>query len=61
LALGGSLSSITTMVVALPFREERPARVTARRSACDPTGELRALLAADVSPLTRPSRGMLLD
>jgi len=49
------------MVVALPFREERPARVTARRSACDPTGELRALLAADVSPLTRPSRGMLLD
>jgi hypothetical protein len=50
-----------TIVVALPFRDDRPARVTARRSACEPEGEVRVLLAADARSLTRPSRGTVLD
>jgi hypothetical protein len=61
LAAGTSLSSIMTMVVALPFRAERPARVICRRSAWEPTGELRVLLVADARPLTRPSRIAVLD
>lgn len=60
-AVGASLSSMMTIVVALPFRADRPARVTARRSACELEGELRVLLAADVRPLIRPSRGTVLD
>lgn len=65
-AAGGGLfaasfsSKLMTMVVALPFRFDRPTR-TCVKSDREAVGELTALLAAEARPLRRPSRRPILD